>query len=299
MRKGEYIQRDRKEKIRERNVETRGKVLGILRFGSKIVGNDDSIINESSLMKVLDKLCITLAVAKTTWIVFFFFTVQLPFDYERLDFFPFTLLRVLCGLWLTYSVPYHYLKARTAEPIQLPKRTPTGPNCSFCTSSKPRLTSHCRTCDTCVYRRDHHCPWMGQCIGIHNQANFFLFLFSVFLSTIFVLYVEYEFWMENVKIWIDKSASSTQWNSKVAGFSLSIIISLHLIMLSFVITYVFLVSGGFALLDMLFQKEGAQKLTLSKIHLRWRQYLAVRRDDSILRALFIPSDRVVRDFDFI
>ena len=101
MRKGEYIQRERKfNKLKEKKmwkqVETRGKgkrgkelskpddywnmnicrainrccklskvvsegnycflVLGILRFGSKIVGNDDSIINESSLMKVLDKV---------------------------------------------------------------------------------------------------------------------------------------------------------------------------------------------------------------------------------------------------
>lgn len=252
-------------------------------------------------MKVLDKICGIVAVIKTTWIVLFFFTVQIPFEYERNDVFPYTFLRLFCGLWLTYSISYHYWKARIAKPIRLPKKTPDGPNCSFCSASKPLLTSHCRTCNTCIYRRDHHCPWMGQCVGIHNQAHFFLFLFNVFLSTVLVLYVEYAFWLENWKMWMEGHQSKILSPGKGAAsaFSSAITVALHFIMLSFIFTYGFLVTGGFTLINMLFRKKETKKLTLSKIRLRWNQYLAIRQNDSIIRALFIPSDRIVANFDFV
>ncbi|CAL2029234.1 unnamed protein product [Caenorhabditis brenneri] len=252
-------------------------------------------------MNILNKICTTIAIAKTAWIVLFFFLIQLPFDYDRLDFFPSTLFRMFCGLWLTYSVSYHYWKARYAKPVRLPQKTPSGPNCSFCSLSKPFMTSHCRTCNTCIVKRDHHCPWMGQCIGVHNQANFFLFLFNVYLSTVLVLFVEYEFWLEYFKVWLKASTWSVlnEGHGKVAVFSLSIVISLHIIMISFVITYAFLVSGGFIIINMLFGRETKKSMSLSMIILRWRQYLTVRHNDSIIRALFIPSDRTIQEYDLI
>ncbi|CAO4361739.1 unnamed protein product [Caenorhabditis nigoni] len=274
--------------------------FGILRFGSRLVGNDKSISDGPVLMKILDKICVTIAIIKTAWIVTFFFTIQLPFEYQRIDFFPYFCIRLFIGLWLTYSVPYHFWKARQAKPIFLPQKSSTGRNCTFCSRSKPSLTSHCRTCDTCIYRRDHHCPWLGQCVGIHNQANFFLFLFNVFLSTVLVLYVEFEFWVENWKTFMEgyNSKMLNPDSMKYSIFTISITISLHLIMISFVVTYVFLVSGGFSIIDSLLKKEGAKPMSLSIIRKRWNQYLTVRRNDSIIRALFVPSDRTVKSLNF-
>ena len=31
-------------------------------------------------------------------------------------------------------------------------------------------------CKRCTLRLDHHCPWVGSCIGYYNQKVFFLFL---------------------------------------------------------------------------------------------------------------------------
>jgi len=51
---------------------------------------------------------------------------------------------------------------------------------------KPMRTHHCRICATCVLQYDHHCPWLGQCVGAFNRKFFLNF---VFWSTWFTAWV--------------------------------------------------------------------------------------------------------------
>ena len=78
--------------------------------------------------------------------------------------------------------------------IYVPKEVPTSvPSifqeryCKTCNVIRPPRTSHCSFCDHCVMNFDHHCFFVGNCIGERNQKNFYLFLMLGTILAIFLL----------------------------------------------------------------------------------------------------------------
>ncbi|XP_003971322.2 palmitoyltransferase ZDHHC23-like [Takifugu rubripes] len=54
--------------------------------------------------------------------------------------------------------------------------------CALCNVMRPPRAGHCRTCQRCVYRLDHHCIWINSCVGQANHRSFVVTL-AVFVLT--------------------------------------------------------------------------------------------------------------------
>jgi palmitoyltransferase len=57
--------------------------------------------------------------------------------------------------------------------------------CPYCIVKKKYKSLHCLVCQKCVDEFDHHCFWVGNCVGKNNYTLFFIFLIYVLLNTLF------------------------------------------------------------------------------------------------------------------
>lgn len=54
--------------------------------------------------------------------------------------------------------------------------------CVDCLLRRPLRSKHCKICQRCVARHDHHCPWVSNCIGIRNHRNFITYIVALFVG---------------------------------------------------------------------------------------------------------------------
>lgn len=80
--------------------------------------------------------------------------------------------------------------------------------CVVCMARRPLRSKHCRHCNRCVARHDHHCPWVNNCIGVQNHRQFMVFIASLVTGITCFDYLVYQFYMLNSPPYIPKVTSS-------------------------------------------------------------------------------------------
>ena len=75
--------------------------------------------------------------------------------------------------------------------------------CTICNIEQPVRAKHCKECDSCVALHDHHCPWVGVCIGEKNRKLFWWYLFfQFFLIWLSLAILVASLWEDTDVVWL-------------------------------------------------------------------------------------------------
>ncbi|KAK9678886.1 hypothetical protein RND81_11G238800 [Saponaria officinalis] len=70
--------------------------------------------------------------------------------------------------------------------------------CTSCNVLQPPRAKHCHDCDKCVLQFDHHCVWLGTCIGQANHCRFWWYICAettlcLWTAILYIVYLKANF----------------------------------------------------------------------------------------------------------
>lgn len=108
--------------------------------------------------------------------------------------------------------------------------------CKKCVTCKivrtPRVY-HCSICDCCISVHDHHCPWVGNCIGQRNHKSFVIYNWVTEALSVYTAALDIHFAVNaNIFFKIDDEFFTSFWLPIILIGLYGIIVALLLIGLS-------------------------------------------------------------------
>ncbi|WRT63294.1 uncharacterized protein IL334_000199 [Kwoniella shivajii] len=80
--------------------------------------------------------------------------------------------------------------------------------CIECMAKKPLRSKHCRTCERCVAKFDHHCPWIWNCVGFNNHRYFLSFVLFLIAGIVMFVRLSIAYVQENSPEYVPPSKPS-------------------------------------------------------------------------------------------
>jgi palmitoyltransferase len=108
------------------------------------------------------------------------------------------LFHFVCGSFILFNVCSNYVAIVLCDTSIKGRILPTtlGPNsrfCAVCECIAPPRSWHCNICNVCILKRDHHCMFTSCCVGYHNLRYFVMFVFYIFVATVYASYYNIHF----------------------------------------------------------------------------------------------------------
>ncbi|XP_038063867.1 probable palmitoyltransferase ZDHHC24 [Patiria miniata] len=162
-----------------------------------------------------DKLSVLVAVTELLVEGFFELLVILPRKYPEATMYYW--LSVALGLFLFINTLGNLLMAMSTELSTSSSLLPTvlrpgWDYCYSCQRNTPPRAYHCGHCGICVLKRDHHCLFIGSCVGYANHRYYLVCIMYITLGALYANYLNMEYIVENV-------SENLKWTTLLASFT--------------------------------------------------------------------------------
>lgn len=152
--------------------------------------------------------------------------------------------------------------------------------CGLCDKPRPARADHCSICQRCILKQDHHCPWVGNCVGHGNHKYFFLFIFYAFCGSFFFVIIN----MNDMGELFSAEAASRR--SFAANLGSVMALSVAIALAGFLMLHAYLIANACTSLDVgLYDAgrnpfdRGARRNTMAVLGSRpWTWLLPLRPD---------------------